>query len=169
MVLPRILSLQLILTLTFVSLDSNVHTCLLWSYLPTITLVIVLAIVIVIAILSNSNKNSNSSSSSSSNNNNNNNNNVVNFEDLWESCSYEVRSKLVNIYLTDEISKQGGKPHDKPVEIIVNFRSTAGSLFFIKHKRDLESSESSSNSVADNNFETFKRRISLNPSACRAG
>ena len=80
---------------------------------------------------------------------------------MWDNCSYEVKSKLVNSYLTDEISKQGGKSHDKPVEIVVNFRSTAGSLFFIKHKRDLESSENSSNSVADNNnFENFKRRIS---------
>jgi len=34
----------------FRELYSNVHTCLLWSSLPTITLVIVLAIVIAIAI-----------------------------------------------------------------------------------------------------------------------
>ena len=44
------------------------------------------------------NNNSISNSNRKSNNNNNNNyyNNVVNFEDIWESCSDEVKSKLVH-------------------------------------------------------------------------
>ena len=125
---------------------------------------------------SNNNSRSHSSSNSSSNSNSNikssmemsnsniinSNSSVVNLNDVWDSTTtpngMRVKSELVNSYLAAEISTQGGSSNDKPVEIVVKFYNTVGSLFLIKHKR--ECSNSNSNSIVDNEFINFRRRIS---------
>jgi hypothetical protein len=82
---------------------------------------------------------------------------------MWSLADDRKKRELVNNYLAAEILNQGGPSHDKPVEIVVNFHSTEGSLFFIKHKRESSrssSSSSSSSAVVDDEFVNFKRRIS---------
>ena len=69
----------------------------------------------------------------SNNSSSNSNNNVVNFEDIWDICSEEVKTNLVNSYLVAVVEKA---PQRTPVEIIVTFKNNQkGSLFYIKHKR----------------------------------
>ena len=69
----------------------------------------------------------------SNNSSSNSNNNVENIEGIWESCSDEVKTNLVNSYLVAVVEKV---PQRKPVEIIVTFKNNQkGSFFYIKHKR----------------------------------
>ncbi len=75
---------------------------------------------------SNSNNNTNNTHNNHNHNNNNNNNsssssnNVVNFEEMWDICSEEVKTNLVNSYLVAVVVKA---PQRTPVEIIVTFKN----------------------------------------------
>ncbi len=72
----------------------------------------------------NNNDNNYNNSSSSSNN-------VVNFESMWESCSDEVKSKLVNSYLAAVVENA---PQRTPVEIIVTFNLKIIKGIFVLYK-----------------------------------
>ena len=72
-------------------------------------------------------------SNNSNNSCSNSNNNVENIEGIWDSCSDEVQSKLINSYLVAIVENASQRT---PVEIIVTFKNNQkGSLFYIKHKR----------------------------------
>jgi len=107
-------------------------------------------------------------SNNSNNSCSNSNNNVENIEGIWDSCSDEVQSKLINSYLVDIVENASQRT---PVEIIVTFKNNQkGSLFYIKHKRPqgakaaaMSSSMSANEMETDqqnSNFENFSRRFS---------
>jgi len=100
----------------------------------------------------------------SNNSSSNSNNNVVNFEDIWDICSEEVKTNLVNSYLVAVVEKA---PQRTPVEIIVTFKNNQkGSLFYIKHKRPqgakaaVMSANEMETDQQNSNFENFSRRFS---------
>jgi len=67
-------------------------------------------------------------SNNSNNNNSSSSDNVVNFEDIWDICSEEVKTNLVNSYLVAVVEKA---PQRTPVEIIVTFKKYSKGLFFL--------------------------------------
>ena len=107
-------------------------------------------------------------SNNSNNSCSNSNNNVENIEGIWDSCSDEVQSKLINSYLVAIVENASQRT---PVEIIVTFKNNQkGSLFYIKHKRPqgAKAAAMSSSMFANeletdqqnSNFENFSRRFS---------
>ena len=59
-------------------------------------------------------------SNNSNNSCSNSNNNVENIEGIWDSCSDEVQSKLINSYLVAIVENASQRT---PVEIIVTFKA----------------------------------------------